>query len=171
MASEPETLGFGLELLRGEIEYRKENLKRNSIPWVWSFPSTFHLGDKLSGRSHILIVEDEFLLASDLAQALESAGYKVVGPAPSVDIALKTIDASQPDAAVLDIQLSDGKSFPVARRLLELGLPFVFLTGITKSDIPPDLADWPLVSKLEPQREVLDALRAMIAKPRLGHGA
>lgn len=73
MASEPETLGFGLELLRGEIEYWKENLKRNSIPWVWSFPSTFHLGDKLSGRSHILIVEDEFLLASDLAQALESA--------------------------------------------------------------------------------------------------
>lgn len=110
----------------------------------------------------ILIVEDEFLLASDLSHTLRTAGYGVMGPVPSVATALAAVAASQPDAAILDIQLSDGKSFPVARQLAELGLPFIFLTGFTKSDIPADLAERPLVSKLEPHGEVLKALRAVV---------
>nr|WP_282438158.1 response regulator [Ensifer adhaerens] len=111
-----------------------------------------------------MIVEDEFLLAMDLVQALQAAGYEVAGPAPSVRLALETIAGVNPDAAVLDIQLTDGTSFPVARRLVELGLPFIFFTSFTRTAIPEDLAQVPHVSKLEPHSEVLEALSCALGE-------
>jgi DNA-binding response OmpR family regulator len=54
----------------------------------------------------ILIVEDEYLIAVSLQDALENAGSVVVGPVPSVDKAIQKIE-SEPDidAAVLDVNL------------------------------------------------------------------
>ncbi|SDA93744.1 response regulator [Sinorhizobium sp. NFACC03] len=110
----------------------------------------------------ILIVEDEFLLAADLMQSLEAAGYAIAGPAPSVRVALETIAAGPPDAAILDIQLTDGKSFSVARKLAELGRPFVFLTSFSRDALPDDLEQVPHISKLDPLSDVLKALQAAL---------
>ena len=41
----------------------------------------------------ILVVEDEFLIAMSLQDALENAGSVVVGPVASVDKAIKTIES------------------------------------------------------------------------------
>ena len=78
----------------------------------------------------ILIVEDEYLIAMSLQDALESAGSIVLGPAPSVDKAIKTIE-SEPhiDAAILDVNLGGVLAYPVADMLIARKIPFVFTSG------------------------------------------
>jgi DNA-binding response OmpR family regulator len=78
----------------------------------------------------ILIVEDEYLIALSLADALESAGSVVLRPASSVDTAMKQIE-SEPliDVAVLDVNLGGKVAFPVADLLIAKKIPFVFTSG------------------------------------------
>ncbi|USU09504.1 response regulator [Sphingomonadaceae bacterium OTU29MARTA1] len=78
----------------------------------------------------ILIVEDEYLVADDLALALRDAGATVVGPVGSVADALSLIRATaRIDGAVLDINLHGTMSYPVAELLLAKAIPFLFATG------------------------------------------
>ena len=78
----------------------------------------------------ILVVEDEYLIAMSLADALENAGSVVVGPASSVDKAIQTID-SEPhiDAAVVDVNLGGVRAYAVADMLIARKIPFVFTSG------------------------------------------
>ena len=124
----------------------------------------------------VLIVEDDYILATDLAWCVEAAGYGIIGPVPSVDQALAAIDEERPSAAILDIQLLDEKCFPVADRLVEIGVPFVFLTGYTKLDLPERLRHRPILAKLVDQAKLLDLLADLVgtgnksvnrARPRL----
>jgi DNA-binding response OmpR family regulator len=79
----------------------------------------------------ILVVEDEALVASLLEDDLRSTGAEVIGPARSVDEALLLIAAAEGrlSAAVLDFNLNGTMVSPVADRLADLGVPFVFATG------------------------------------------
>jgi CheY-like chemotaxis protein len=78
----------------------------------------------------ILVVEDEYLIATSLQDALEDAGSIVLGPASSVDKAIKTIDSEgHIDAAVLDVNLGGALSYAVADRLIARKIPFVFTSG------------------------------------------
>jgi two-component system, response regulator PdtaR len=79
-----------------------------------------------SGRSFsVLIVEDEVLIAMDLRDMLESNGHQVIGPAASVDAALRLLDDVRPDVAVLDVNLRGRLVTPVAERLQSVRIPFV----------------------------------------------
>jgi CheY-like chemotaxis protein len=85
----------------------------------------------LVGR-RILLVEDEYLIVEAMAMWLRQAGAVIVGPVPSVKQALKLIEAEADalDAAVLDINLGHGEIvYPVADRLAELSVPYLFATG------------------------------------------
>ena len=78
----------------------------------------------------ILVVEDEYLIAMSLADALENAGSVVVGPAPSVDKAIQTINSeSHIDAAVVDVNLGGVLAYAVADLLIARKIPFVFTSG------------------------------------------
>lgn len=77
----------------------------------------------------VLLVEDEMIIAFDIADQLEAAGYEVNGPHPSNTKALGAIEAVRPDVAILDVQLSDGDVYPVAARLREMDVPIVFHSG------------------------------------------
>jgi DNA-binding response OmpR family regulator len=79
----------------------------------------------------ILVVEDEALVASLLEDDLRSTGAEVIGPARSVDEALLLIAAAEGrlGAAVLDFNLNGTMVSPVADRLADLGVPFIFATG------------------------------------------
>src|SRR3712207_3309616 len=96
----------------------------------------------LAGR-RVMVVEDEFFLADDLAQALEKLGAEVVGPVPSKDKALAFLGAEPLDAAVLDINLKGEAVFPVADALRQQGVPFVFATGYDEASVPSSYQDVP----------------------------
>ena len=78
----------------------------------------------------ILVVEDEYAIAASLGDALEILGAAVVGPAPSVEKALRTIESESPiDAAIVDVNLGGEMAHAVADRLLARNIPFVFTSG------------------------------------------
>ena len=82
----------------------------------------------------ILIVEDEYLIAATLSDALEAAGSVVLGPVPSVAKAIKQIESEpQIDAAVVDLNLGGELAYPVADTLLARNIPFVFTSGYEDS--------------------------------------
>jgi len=84
----------------------------------------------------VLVVEDEYLIASDLSEWLEDQGAAVLGPVPSVADALRLLATERPDVAILDINLVDGRVFPVADALQAADVPFVFVTGYDAKLIP-----------------------------------
>jgi CheY-like chemotaxis protein len=91
----------------------------------------------LSGLN-ILLVEDDFFIADEMAASLEAASARIVGPANSVAIALRLLNEAEsaPDLAVLDINLDGTKVYPLADELLQRGIPFLFTTGYDAELIP-----------------------------------
>ncbi len=89
----------------------------------------------------VLVVEDEWLIAAQVARALEGAGAAVLGPAGSVGRALALLaDGSPPpDAALLDVNLGGEPVTPVALALAGLGVPFALVTAYAAAglDGPP----------------------------------
>ena len=77
----------------------------------------------------VLAVEDESVVAMWLEDALADLGCIVVGPAARVEEALELLKRESVQAAVLDVNVAGSSVFPVADRLQELNIPFVFATG------------------------------------------
>ena len=114
---------------------------------------------RLARGRRILVVEDEYLIAADLGEALEECGALVVGPVPSVSAALRCIaEETALDGATLDVTLGQEKSYPVAEALRARGLPFVFLTGYGDRSLPDAFRDAPRCDKPFDLRALLRAL-------------
>ncbi len=108
---------------------------------------------------HILIVEDEFLIAEELREAFEDLGAVVVGPVATVEAALAIIGSRERlDGATLDVTLGRDKAFPVAEALLAKGLPFVLLTGYADQALPDHLRNVARCEKPFDMRKVMQAL-------------
>lgn len=76
-----------------------------------------------------LLVEDSLIISLDAEDILTRLGAESVITHATAQGALDFLDANSPSLAVLDINLGDRTSFPVADRLLELGVPFIFASG------------------------------------------
>ncbi|WOH60231.1 hypothetical protein [Bradyrhizobium sp. BWC-3-1] len=101
----------------------------------------------LQGR-HVLVVEDEYMIAVDLARALEDLGATVIGPAASLADALALVAGeSALDFAILAVNLGVEKVFQVADDLRARGVPFIFATGYDQWLIPSAYADAPRFDK------------------------
>ncbi|WP_227439553.1 response regulator [Methylobacterium sp. W2] len=89
----------------------------------------------LRGR-RILVVEDEYFLADELARGLAEAEAEVIGPIATAEGALDLLEGpAPPDAAILDVNLGGEDVYPVADALLALGVPFLFTTGYDQATI------------------------------------
>jgi CheY-like chemotaxis protein len=94
-------------------------------------------GPPLAGR-RVLVVEDEYLIADDLAELLRRAGAELIGPAASLPKAVRLLEhGEKPDAAVLDINLRGIDVFPLVDQLAQRDVPMLFLTGYGAHNIPP----------------------------------
>jgi DNA-binding NarL/FixJ family response regulator len=79
--------------------------------------------------SKIIIIEDEFFVASHLRQFISELGYQVVGIYHSGEDFFKETDW-QFDAAILDIFLAEELTgIDVAKEMKVKGKPFIFLTA------------------------------------------
>lgn len=97
----------------------------------------------------LLIVEDEYLIAIDLANWVQDLGIQVVGPVGSVREALEVIESaeSQLHGALLDVNVRGEPVYPVADALTARGLPFLFTTGYGALAIPTTYARTPRLQK------------------------
>ena len=90
----------------------------------------------VAGR-RLLVVEDDFFIAEDLARSFRAGGAEVIGPVARVDAALDLLGKAAPlDGAVVDINLQGEMAFPIADALLARGVSLVFTTGYDQANIP-----------------------------------
>lgn len=95
----------------------------------------------------VLIVEDEVLLALDWASMVEDQGCIVVGPAHNLQKGLEFASSHEFDFALLDVNLGNDDSLPIADQLHSKSIPFCFLSGYGRVNIPPRFHEIPLVEK------------------------
>ena len=116
----------------------------------------------LQGRK-ILIVEDEAPIALNLAAAVSQAGGTAIGPAPSVAVAFGLMADHMLDGALLDIRLRGETSFALADVLAVLGIPFVFVSGLSSALMPYTHRDRPLFDKPYETHHVIATLADLMA--------
>jgi DNA-binding response OmpR family regulator len=122
----------------------------------------------LEGRK-ILIVEDEATIALSLASAVAQAGGVAVGPAATVATSFALMADQKLDGALLDIRLRGETSFPLADVLAVLGIPFVFVSGLSSALMPYPHRDRPLFDKPYEVRDVIATL-ARLLRPAASPG-
>jgi DNA-binding response OmpR family regulator len=97
--------------------------------WCSDFDHTM-IGTAAEGRAaRILVVEEEPLIAIMLEDALSDFGYHVIGPAENLKAAVYLAATENLDAAVVDINIDGEIAEAVADKLVERGIPFVFISG------------------------------------------
>ena len=110
----------------------------------------------------VLLVEDEYLLALEIADAIERAGGAVAGPFPECARALPYATGGSVDAAVLNVKVRDGNTYPVTILLPDAGIPFVFATGQSIATEPPEWSAATWISKPYEPEELVRVLAGML---------
>ena len=122
---------------------------------------------ELNGK-RVIVVEDDYLLATGLCSDFRSLGATVLGPAPTPFYALQLIgnkERRKLDAAVLDVHLHGTTVFDVADVLRQRGVPFVFATGSEPTAIPKRFEDAPVLQKPFERSTVVQAVIKVMHRP------
>ena len=111
----------------------------------------------------ILILEDDPLIALDLADQLTRADFTVVGPATSTKGARTLLTTVGCDAAVLDVNLGSETSEAFAHDLVVLGVPFLSVSGYSREQLPAIFHARPMFSKPAHMPTLIRALHKLLA--------
>ena len=114
----------------------------------------------LNGK-RIVVVEDDFLLATDICRELRDLGATVLGPAPTPFYAAQLIGQRRVDAAVLDVRLHGTTVFSVADLLRERGVPIIFATACDRKAIPSRFRDACLLEKPLDRKRLVEEIVAL----------
>ena len=112
----------------------------------------------LSGHC-ILIVEDEPLIAMEIAAALQSA-RAAVSTAGTLQEALRLAEEPAHSLAIIDLALGRESTLKVCNRLSERSVPFMIYTGY--SDIPPECKPSAVLRKPADRETILRAVAALV---------
>lgn len=82
----------------------------------------------------VLIVEDQVPTAFDLEQLLYAHGAAAVAVVATVAAAQAHLERELPDVAILDVDLGNETSMPIAESLTRLSIPFIFAAGQSDLD-------------------------------------
>ena len=109
----------------------------------------------------VLVIEDQFLVAMEAMDALESIGARPIGPVSDVRSALDVIESQPVDAGLVDLNLEGEFSYPAIDALLARGARVVIMTGYDASAIEERYRNLPIL------RKPLDAeaLRRQLGRP------
>ncbi|MHC2021376.1 helix-turn-helix domain-containing protein [Methylobacterium sp. CM6247] len=83
-----------------------------------------------------MLVEGDTLVALDLIDALEKAGFQVLGPFMKEADALRSLEKESPTLAILDPLLKEGLCVDLAGKLRSRGIPFLVHSGLQEHQPP-----------------------------------
>lgn len=113
--------------------------------------------------AQVLVVEDEYLQALDIAQSLQEAGASVLGPVSTSEQAFQLISSQPCVAGILDFRLGAQDVTGLALELQRRNLPFVIHTGYDPACLPPALQGaWQVFSKPCSMTDLMSALAEMV---------
>jgi CheY-like chemotaxis protein len=108
----------------------------------------------------VFLVEDEVMIRMMVADMLEELGYRIAAEAGEVSEALKLVQVTDFDVAILDVNVNGKVITPVAELIKAKGRPFIFATGYGSSGLPEEYRDRPALQKpfqLETLAQVIDS--------------
>ena len=108
----------------------------------------------------VFLVEDEVMIRMAIADELEELGYTIAGDAGDIDEAVRLVQATDFDIAILDVNVNGKVISPVADLIKARGRPFIFATGYGSSGLPEEYRDRPALQKpfqLETLARMIDA--------------
>jgi len=84
----------------------------------------------------VIVVEDEPLIADDLAQTLKTLGYEVLKVLDNADDCVAEMRKNKPDIALLDINIKGAIDGIMLADIIkkEFEIPFIFITSYTDDD-------------------------------------
>ena len=176
----PTTQGYGTRVIKGSIEqlgglalfdWRREGVRctltmplssrerllrdSSSKPTVGKTPDAVQ-----RPGNRVLLVEDESLVAMMMGEALGELGYSVIGPCATAAEAAATIDSTDVNAAILDVNLDGELVYPVAELLAAREIPFAFITGYGEESLSPRYANVPVLQKPIDRRALRELFHA-----------
>src|SRR5262245_42360311 len=99
-------------------------------------------------KKSVLIVEDDPIIADAMARLVEDNLDCNTTTAGSVARAMALLDAdAEVGFGILDVEVADGDSFPLAEELAQRHIPFIFISGSDPRRVPADLATAPFYRK------------------------
>lgn len=124
---------------------------------------------KATDPLRVIVAEDEYLVATDVAAELQAMGAEIVGVKGSVaEVRAVLATGDRVDAVVLDIDLGGELSYALADELIATGVPVIFTTGYDSSAIPTRYADVERCDKPILRTELAAALGRATAKQFVG---
>jgi two-component sensor histidine kinase len=190
--SAPVTRGFGTTLIeqsaKGEGGEARMSSTRDGIVWEIALPlarpaasegapslaaelvngaspdAQMQAVQKAPGKlvgTRFLVVEDEPLIALDITAALQEAGAETVGSSTATE-ALDIIGSNELDAALLDGNLQGTPVDEIAAALSRRKIPFLFVTGYGRENLPIDFRDVAVLAKPFSQAQLLQAAARLV---------
>lgn len=114
--------------------------------------------------ARVLVVEDEFLIADDLAHALRRVGGGPIGPVPTVDEAERLVRSKAVDAAIVDVNLRGQMASDFVRRLAATGVPCLIVSGYDGGGLPESVSGIPRLEKPVSPALVIEVLAAELVR-------
>jgi CheY-like chemotaxis protein len=124
---------------------------------------TMSAARSLEGK-RVLVIEDNYLIAEALCDAMRAAGAVAVGPTGAPAEAIKLATLEELDGALLDVQLQESDSRQVAEYLRSRIVPVVLVTGHARSSLDPGLQDLPYLSKPTLLSDIVEQVAACSAR-------
>lgn len=109
---------------------------------------------------HILVADDDYVIADHTCRSLVSAGGVICGPVATVDDALRALDTGRVDAAFVKVSLRDGPAGPLLDEIVRRQLPYVLAASplaVSASVIAADVILLPTTGS-----EAVKALRSAV---------
>ena len=116
----------------------------------------------------VLVVEDEIMVAMLVEDMLHDLGHLPVGPAARLAAGIGLAETEQLDLAILDINLGNEKSFPIADILTRRGIPVIFATGYGAKGLDERFASFPVLTKPFEDSTFANAIVTALARRSLG---
>jgi PAS domain S-box-containing protein len=118
---------------------------------------------KLAGQ-RFLVVEDNFLVALDIAAGLEQTGAEVVASTASAKEALDLVEREALDAALLDGSLHGAPVDEIAAALTRHKVPFLFVTGFGRESLPQAFRNVAVLSKPFSPQQLAEAAARLVER-------
>lgn len=109
---------------------------------------------------NVLVVEDDYFVAKEMAAILREHGANVLGPVPDVARGRALLSDNVPDCALLDVNLKGQFVFELAEELIDKGVPSVFTTGYDSSFLPVQLRKAPCLQKPIDSQDLVRTIRS-----------
>jgi CheY-like chemotaxis protein len=106
----------------------------------------------------ILIVEDDPILAFSLTLLVEEELGCTALNVPTVAQAWEIVGKGV-DCALLDVEVTDGITYPLASFMLQNDIPVIFVSGSDRTKVPREIAHAPFLAKPVAETKLLETAR------------